>query len=255
MLKHLPILITLTEYQHMSIYVPTYLYIKQHSITGLKYFGKTIKKDPVKYLGSGKYWKNHIKKHGKNHIITLWFQLFDDVESLTSFALQFSVENNIVKSQDWANLIPENGLCGVIPGSRQSIETRTKRALALTGKKRITRSPEHCANISASKKGKSPSTKTREKLSIAITGKKRSDETKKKMSLSQKGKKHTQEQILKNSLGHMGKVTSDETKSKLSLIKTGIPQVKLQCPHCNMVGGNVMKRHHFDNCKLRLIAI
>ena len=28
---------------------PTYLYIKQHSITGLKYFGCTTRKDHIKY--------------------------------------------------------------------------------------------------------------------------------------------------------------------------------------------------------------
>ena len=35
---------------------PTYLYIKQHSVTKLKYFGKTNSEDPIKYSGSGKYW-------------------------------------------------------------------------------------------------------------------------------------------------------------------------------------------------------
>ena len=48
-----------------------YLYVKQHSITGLKYFGKTTKIDPFLYKGSGKYWQRHIKKYGKNFIETL----------------------------------------------------------------------------------------------------------------------------------------------------------------------------------------
>lgn len=34
-------------------FVPPWLYIKQHNQTGLKYFGKTIRKDPKKYKGSG----------------------------------------------------------------------------------------------------------------------------------------------------------------------------------------------------------
>ena len=55
---------------------PTYLYIKQHKITKLKYFGKTTK-DPNKYLGSGKHWIRHIKKHGLE-IDTIWYQLFTD---------------------------------------------------------------------------------------------------------------------------------------------------------------------------------
>ena len=44
---------------------PTYLYVKTHNITGLKYFGKTTN-DPYTYYGSGKYWLLHLKKHGYN---------------------------------------------------------------------------------------------------------------------------------------------------------------------------------------------
>jgi len=91
--------------------LPTFLYIKQHKVTGLKYFGKTTKKDPVAYLGSGKHWKRHIKKHGE-HIETLWYQLFTDEQKMVEYALRFSKDNNIVESQEWANLKEENGLDG-----------------------------------------------------------------------------------------------------------------------------------------------
>jgi len=110
----------------MSIYdnfVPTYLYIKQHAVTGLLYFGKTEQKDPIKYLGSGKYWYKHICKHGKSHVVTLWYQLFTNRDELTSFALKFSKEMNIVESKSWANLIEENGLDGVSCGSMHSNTT------------------------------------------------------------------------------------------------------------------------------------
>lgn len=30
---------------------PTFLYLKQHSVTGKLYFGKTVSKDPSKYKG------------------------------------------------------------------------------------------------------------------------------------------------------------------------------------------------------------
>lgn len=88
-----------------------YLYVKQHSVTGLKYFGKTTK-DPYVYKGSGKYWLNHVRKHGKEHIITLEVWSFSDIKSCTSFASNFSSENNIVESNEWANLAPENGTDG-----------------------------------------------------------------------------------------------------------------------------------------------
>jgi hypothetical protein len=56
-----------------------YLYVKQHSITDLKYFGRTVR-NPFKYPGSGTYWSNHFKKHGKEHIKTLEVWGFDDQE-------------------------------------------------------------------------------------------------------------------------------------------------------------------------------
>lgn len=90
---------------------PTFLYIKQHNVTGLKYFGKTIESDPIKYKGSGKHWLRHLKKYG-NDVTTIWYQLFIDKDQLTNFALSFSQKNNIVESREWANLKPEDGLCG-----------------------------------------------------------------------------------------------------------------------------------------------
>ena len=44
---------------------PTYLYIKTHKTTGLKYFGKTASSKDS-YSGSGKYWLRHLAKHGDN---------------------------------------------------------------------------------------------------------------------------------------------------------------------------------------------
>lgn len=90
---------------------PTWLYVKQHTNTGLKYFGKTISKNPYKYLGSGTHWQKHLKVHGK-HVETIWCQLFTDIYECVDFALKFSRENDIVKSKEWANLRPENGVEG-----------------------------------------------------------------------------------------------------------------------------------------------
>ena len=107
----------------MSVFIPTFLYIKQHSITCLLYFGKTTQ-DPEKYFGSGTRWLNHVNKHGKEHVINLWYCLFLDEESITKFAKLFSEQNQIVESKSWANLMPENGLTGgPIP---KSDETKIK---------------------------------------------------------------------------------------------------------------------------------
>ena len=95
----------------MNIYQPTYLYIKEHSVTGLKYFGKTTK-NPNSYHGSGKYWKSHIKIHGVTFVTTKWVKLFTSYDEITEFATAFSEIFDIVNSNQWANLCPENGING-----------------------------------------------------------------------------------------------------------------------------------------------
>jgi len=82
---------------------PIYLYIKTHNKTGLKYFGKTEKKDPFKYLGSGKLWRQHLSKFGED-ITTEIFGCFYDRDECYKAAVEFSHKNNIVESTDWANL-------------------------------------------------------------------------------------------------------------------------------------------------------
>lgn len=110
-----------------------YLYVKQHSVTGLKYFGKTAN-NPYSYLGSGTYWTRHIKKHGKSGVQTLKVYAFEDQEEATKFAIEFSEKNNIVKSEEWANLMEENALTGFPSGdgfpeaARKSASVRGRKA-------------------------------------------------------------------------------------------------------------------------------
>lgn len=92
--------------------VVVHLYEKQHSKTGLKYFGKTVGKYPVKYPGSGHQWKRHYKKHGENLIETIKVWSFNYLPDATKFALEFSIDNDIVKSKAWANLKEEDALDG-----------------------------------------------------------------------------------------------------------------------------------------------
>lgn len=115
---------------------PTYLYIKRHKVTGLRYFGKTVQ-DPTKYLGSGKYWTRHIKKHGPEHVETLWHQLFTDRDTLTKTALRMSEELGVVHSDAWANMIIENGLGGGI--TREIREKLFKEAKEICKKETLRR--------------------------------------------------------------------------------------------------------------------
>ena len=185
-----------------NTFKPTWLYIKQHNITGLRYFGKTIRKDPIRYNGSGLYWKNHLKSYGVD-ITTIWCQLFTDKDALINYALEFSKTHNIVESKEWANLILENGLDGandlvsddtrakmsaVRKGIPKSEETKLKMSVAATGR---VKSVEHRNRISESLTGRvgSPqSEETRQKRSKTLTGRPVSEETKLKMSIAKKGR-------------------------------------------------------------------
>jgi hypothetical protein len=109
----------------MSIFKPTYLYLKEHKITKLLYFGKTTR-NPLHYNGSGKYWKKHLKKHG-NQINTIWYKLFDDEKELIEYAVKYSNENNIVASSLYANCREENGIDGKPPGAAGHIFTEEQK--------------------------------------------------------------------------------------------------------------------------------
>jgi hypothetical protein len=172
----------------MNQFTPTYLYIKTHNITGLKYFGKTIQ-DPNKYPGSGIYWKDHIRHHG-NDVTTEVIGYYTDKQECEQAALQFSIDNDIINALNehgkkvWANLIIENGLDGNTPGTLQSEETKRKRSEKLKGRSR----PE---------------------------------ETRKKISQSQKGKKISPEAIEKMKETKRNNPMSDEQRNRLSEMYTG----------------------------------
>jgi hypothetical protein len=104
----------------------TYLYLKQHATTGKFYFGKTTKLENIlTYSGSGTHWKRHLKKHG-NDVLTLWFCLFTDEKSLVETASILSTTQNIVESDDFLNLIPENGLDGGAASGKLKRKQRAK---------------------------------------------------------------------------------------------------------------------------------
>lgn len=195
--------------------LPTYLYIKEHSLTGMRYLGKTTKKDPYKYNGSGKYWIRHIKKYGKKYIKTLWVsEIWNNKDDLREFALLLSEELDIVNSDKWANLKPENGNDGGGDWSH------------VRGKKQT---PEHLRKLSESRKGRIPWNK-----GIPAT-----DDVKDKLRKNHRTKK-----------GY-----SPWNKGLIGVqpsTRIGIGQKRVMCPHCNKEGGySVMSRWHFDNCRVK----
>ena len=86
-----------------------YLYIKT-SPFGLNYLGKTTK-DPFIYIGSGKIWLRHVRKHNltsKDIQTKIMFET-NDVNALISEGIKLSNELDIVNSPEWANLRVESG--------------------------------------------------------------------------------------------------------------------------------------------------
>lgn len=91
----------------------TYIYVKQ-APSGLLYLGKTVKDintNPSCYLGSGTYWLEHIKSHNyKSKDIKTWIlHETEDLEDLKLIGKYYSDLFDVVNSNDWANLKPEEG--------------------------------------------------------------------------------------------------------------------------------------------------
>jgi hypothetical protein len=154
----------------MSANVKKYLYllVKTHSVTGMRYLCKrvtTSDSKAISYKGSGKYWKNHLKVHGKdiNTEIIAKYEL-DKASEFSTLCIEYSSKYNIVNSDEWANLIEENGFSG-----------------AVIGKNNPSKNPD--VNI---KKSKSLKGKYVGKLAC-FYGKKHTDETKRKMSIANSG--------------------------------------------------------------------
>ena len=167
-----------------------YLYVKTHNTTGLKYLGKTIKKDPHKYTGSGKYWLRHLNQHGYDYTTEI-IRECQTKDELIEWGLYYSNLWKVVKSENWANLKEEAGEGGS-PGE----DTRRK--------------------ISNAGKGRTHSAETKQKMSNADRSSYTriapvSESTKKK--LSDSGKRH-----LSNSIGYKW---TPEQKAALSQKRKG----------------------------------
>jgi len=192
----------------------TYLCVKQHKKTGLKYFCKTTQSNPIRYPGSGVKWREHLLEHGwEFDTIECWE--FDNIDECSKFAINFSIENNIVESEMWANLKIENGRDGG----------------TVKGHKKPPRTAEHAKKIGDAQRGIP-------KPSISISNRNRivSEDSNIKRSLALKGvKKPTR---------------TAEHKHNMSLAKKGKSLQIIKCPHCDKIGGGgAMKQWHFDKCK------
>lgn len=153
-----------------------YLYVKTHNKTGLKYLGKTVSNDPVKYKGSGLYWRNHIAKHGYDVTTEILKECVNDDE-LKLWGQHYSELWDIVRSSNWANLKTECGQGGT--GPNLGIHMRLPEHRERARNNNLSRSDE----ISIMMKTKNPMDiiENRNKISKKLKGVPKSEEHKKNM--------------------------------------------------------------------------
>jgi len=207
----------------------TTIFVATHNTTNLKYLAKTTKHHTheeleKKYHGSGIRWKNHLNKHGDDVSIEI-IGTFETSE-VKKYAIAISFAYDVVNSDEWANLMIEDGLSG---------------GNAFVGKT------------------KNEMNEIKQKMSDSHLGVSRTEQTKINISNAQKGengywygKKQSVERIEKISGANnfmYGKHHTNEAKEKVSKSWKNKPQI--QCPYCEMSSKqpSCMKRWHFDNCK------
>lgn len=227
------------------IFKPTYLYIKTHKITGLKYFGKTTR-NPNTYLGSGIRWRAHLKKHGTEVITEILNngQAYTDEKIFKEDAMNFSNKFNIVNSNEWANLMIEQGSGGDTSASENYQKSLKLRNMNGENNPMYGKTSKSKGKTFDELYNKEIANRLREAARDGNIGRKLSLESRLKMSqsisLSTKGKPKSEEFKLK-----MKKPKSEEHKEKLRVSK---PVIK--CDICDKVGGiSQMKRWHFNNCR------
>jgi hypothetical protein len=175
---------------------PLKLMIKKHMLVGIKYLCKTVREDHNKYRGSGKYWKNILKKHGEEHVRTKLIFTTHSKSEFRRVGLLLSERWDIVDSNDWANLMPEGGEGGGVKGLKRTEEWKAKQSAAHKGKKKPPRTEEWKSKQSAAHKGKKKPPRTEEwkaRIGNSNKGKKRSEETKAIISAGMKGKPKSEE--------------------------------------------------------------
>jgi hypothetical protein len=85
---------------------------------------------------------------------------------------------------------------------------------------------------------------------VANRGKVQSDSSNRMRSMANMSHEVTTETRRKIGLFRRGFRYSSDSILKMSLAQRGRAKPKIECPHCDRIGGfPQMKQHHFDNCK------
>lgn len=106
--------------------MPVFLLLKQHNKTKKYYLCKRTTNDIKSlftYNGSGKKWKNHLKKHGKN-FNTVILDIAKSNEELKQKALFYNKLWKVGNNNDFLNMRPEEGDGGNTWQNCQNLEER-----------------------------------------------------------------------------------------------------------------------------------
>jgi NUMOD3 motif len=206
-----------------------YLYVKTHNVTGLKYLGKTISKDPHKYTGSGTLWLRHLNVHGCDYTTEILLETEDEKE-LRDAGIYYSELWNVVESKEWANLTIEQGSGGDTsesPAFKEYMKNRDRNGdkNSFYGKSHSEETKAKLAKYASEQwKNKPKSEEHKKKIADSLTGVPFSEERKKKISEAKRGKP-----------AH----------------NKGKPANKFICLHCSReIGGESnFKKWHGENCK------
>lgn len=215
-----------------------FIYITTNMVNGMKYLGQKSFDDNYKwpnYLGSGKVFKNALKKYGKENFSRNIVCFCDSLEELNQTEYELSVFLDVVESPGWYNLCYGGG---VPSGYVITDETRSKMSEAQKARWTDELRQELSEKMSGDGNpfyGKHHSEEVRLKLSEQHIGMKVSDEVKKKISEANKerykdenerakcGRPHTdkwkqeQSERMKGENHPMyGRHHSEETKRKIS---------------------------------------
>jgi hypothetical protein len=237
----------LFQLKKVDCFKPTRLYIKK--IGDIFYFGKYSGENIQKYTGSGIIWKKYIKGLGKQNIKHLWNSdwYYDPIE-IQEIALKFSIENDIVNSEKWANVIPEDGIGLLITDDIKSkISIAQKECQSIRSEEEKLKIIEK--QIISRKKTWDNRDKEKSKLDYINRGKKLSEHLKK----NPRPKEHAN--AMHESMKNKSQEELAAIRKKVSDKLKGIPKPQkiVKCPKCGKKGGiSNLKRWHFDKCEKEL---
>lgn len=150
-------------------------------------------------------------------------------------------------------------------GATHTEETKLKISAAAKGRKLSDNAKE---SLHSARRGSKNSDDHNRKVSLALSGKKKSEahlaalrearkrtvytpELREKLAAN-RGKKLNENQLAALLAANKGAKQTEGHKAKVSAAKKGKLQPKATCPTCHKEGGaSLMRRWHFDNCKVK----